>query len=626
MGLGWIRSFAVCCLSLLLWLGLVGFPAPPRTSIDASWNEALVCAAGRTLQFGKDVVFTYGPWGYLCSAYHVGDVGAGPRLAWEIMGKLLIAAGLVGCTRRLPFTQQVAFLLACTWLAPLFPVSFYLIVIGISVVAVLLRTDEPRWAQLACVFLLAFLSLLKFTDLVLAAFGVCVAGAMHGRMGKWRHSGLIVLGYGCSLLFWWAAAGQSLGNIGAYVGWSLEITRGYANAMGVDENPEAYLTGLAIVGGWLLFLFDILRQRARTVESLALALFLGFNGFAWWKYAFTRADAHMDGLFLASFLLAIALPPMLFPHRRWHGFWIVGLIGLLGFAQNEPGELAGSLEAAPARILDNLASLARVRTIPERWKAELHAASEGCRFPATDKAVGGSSIDLFNFDQGIVILNGLNYTPRPVFQSYSAYTPALSRLNLSFYQSASAPSYVLWRQEVLDRRFPTMDDAPLVPEMARSYEPQFVEKHYLLLRRVRDMPAQPLRRILLSESRSRLGDVIAVPPSNGTPLWLQARFTLNGMGSVRALLYKPPQLSMNVVSSDGEASTWRILPDVAADGFLLVPFLNSTSEFAEFLRGRGRMGIRSIQLAAPGRQDRFWNREFVLRFWAMPELSTNLPR
>jgi hypothetical protein len=225
-----------------------------------------------------------------------------------------------------------------------------------------------------------------------------------------------------------------------------------------------------------------------------------------------------------------------------------------------------------------------------------------------------------------VILNGLNYTPRPVFQSYSAYTPALSRLNLSFYQSASAPSYVLWRQEVLDRRFPTMDDAQLVPEMARSYAPLFVEKHYLLLKRVRDMPAQPLRRILLSESRSHLGDVIAVPPSNGMPLWLQARFTLNGMGSVRALLYKPPQLSMNVVSSDGEASTWRILPDVAADGFLLVPFLNSTSEFAEFLRGRGRMGIRSIQLAAPARQDRFWNREFVLRFWAMPELSTSLPR
>jgi len=46
--------------------------------------------------------------------------------------------------------------------------------------------------------------------------------------------------------------------------------------------------------------------------------------------------------------------------------------------------------------------------------------------------VGGASIDVLGFRQDAAILNGLNYTPHPVFQSYAAYTPGLQRLNTAF--------------------------------------------------------------------------------------------------------------------------------------------------------------------------------------------------
>jgi hypothetical protein len=235
--------------------------------------------------------------------------------------------------------------------------------------------------------------------------------------------------------------------------------------------------------------------------------------------------------------------------------------------------------------------------------------------------VGAASVDLVSCDQGVVLINGLNYTPRPVFQSYSAYTPALAALNLAFYRSAAAPAFVLWRQETIDGRFPTIDDAPLVAEMPRAYEAQFTEGDYVILKRVRDLPARPQARVLLAERSAAFGEAVPVPESGGTAIWLQADLGLNLLGRARAALYRPPEVTMRVVDARGSATEWRIIPAVAADGFLLVPFLQSTADFNAFIRGTGSRGIRSVQFGSPAGQECFLQRRIAVRFWSLPELK-----
>ena len=77
---GRFRAFEAALLTLALALSLFSVPNPPNAKLDGSWQEMLVHAHAHGIQFGGDLVFTWGPWGFLCSLYHLGGEGAVPVL------------------------------------------------------------------------------------------------------------------------------------------------------------------------------------------------------------------------------------------------------------------------------------------------------------------------------------------------------------------------------------------------------------------------------------------------------------------------------------------------------------------------------------------------------------------
>ena len=65
----------------------------------------------------------------------------------------------------------------------------------------------------------------------------------------------------------------------------------------------------------------------------------------------------------------------------------------------------------------------------EKRRTGLAEAKNKFYLPRISAVVAGRTVDVFGYRQGIAILNGLNYVPRPIFQGYSAYTPSLIELN-----------------------------------------------------------------------------------------------------------------------------------------------------------------------------------------------------
>lgn len=48
--------------AFILWLSFLDFPSVPlNANLDPSWQGVLAYATEQPLQFGKDIVFTYGP-------------------------------------------------------------------------------------------------------------------------------------------------------------------------------------------------------------------------------------------------------------------------------------------------------------------------------------------------------------------------------------------------------------------------------------------------------------------------------------------------------------------------------------------------------------------------------------
>jgi hypothetical protein len=627
-GYGGIRIAEAALLTLAMGFSLFGVLIPPSTGLDTSWQAMLIHAHAQHLQFGRDIVFTWGPWGFLCSMVHLGSLAAEPILVWQVAGKLLVAFALVVLTRSLVFWRRMAFAAALLALHWVFQDTVYFVLIALVVVAGLMRTDSSDPSLVAWTFLLGFLSQFKFTYFILASAGVVAAMACWGLRGAPRRSGSIAVGFAFAVLAAWVAAGQHLGNLYPYLRQSMEISSGYAGAMGFDEPRPVFLWGLGLVLMFLIFIGGAWRSASDRALATGSCAYLSLSVFVVWKESFIRADlvplgGHVFGLFTYILMLGPALPGLVFPGRRWHWFDCSIPLCLAGIACVDAEfcfqapRVAWQIIYGQAQALENLGNL------PQVWQRSFEEESSAVDLPRTRSAVGNGTVDVYDFSIGIALLNGLRLSSRPVFQSYSAYTPSLEGINLKFFQSPRAPDYLLWKGEDVDARYPGQDDAQLVSALPGHYEAMFEEGGYWLFRKRSPVSDVPSLRGLMIIRTVMLSDEIELPSSTGHAIWLHADPIPTPSGRLRGILYKPALINIATTDERGETKTWRLVPQIAKDGFILVPTLADGRDLALLMEGKTRTMIRSFHFEAPEGEARYWSHVNVQVF-ELPGLPIHL--
>src|ERR1019366_8042506 len=100
--LGW------CALYFVLVAGVFTFPFMPGPGLDPSWRMALGYMFEHGMQFGRDVIFTYGPLGFIMS-----DTFCGVQFWSLIAGQLALAiisgAAIVLLGRRLTGSSRIIY-------------------------------------------------------------------------------------------------------------------------------------------------------------------------------------------------------------------------------------------------------------------------------------------------------------------------------------------------------------------------------------------------------------------------------------------------------------------------------------------------------------------------------------
>lgn len=609
---GWSgRMTAGVAATVLLWLSLLIFPYAPETYLDASWQETLIHVHTQNRQFGRELIFTWGPWGYLFSLFHLGDAASTGRLVWELGGKLLVAGGLVLATASLRPGRQAAVLTVSLLGLHYFQDCAYLLLISAGTIALARAPRVPVGGLIAIAVLAAFLAQVKFTYALLIAVGVGVTACVYGRERRWREAAGFVGACLLSFVAWWLAAGQNPDHIWPYFLRSWEISTGYAHAMSLEEPMPVFLCGLATILGFAVFLGAQVRRHWRDQRVLGPAAFAAAALFLAWKHGFTRADGHVLGFFLFVLPFGLVLGGSFPAQRRWVWLDLTVIPIVAGLWVFEPGLPARLPAATWHRVQVNFSGVLATPHLPAAWQAAYQGARDHYALPQIRARVGQATVDVFNFEQGYALLNGLNFTPRPIFQGYSTYTPGLAHWNLRYYQSPDAPRFILWKQDSIDARFPTTDDAPLYPYLAARYDPVMEETGFLLLER-RELPdSTPPTRQLVFQRGASLGETVSLPIIPEQAAWLRVVMHPTKIGRLRSALYKPHPVQLTVIETSGRRTTWRLLPVVSTDGFLVHPFIEAQGDFAAFLRGHGRKQIQAVQIDAPGGEE-FWHRAEIL--------------
>lgn len=578
---------------------------PNLDNIDIAWTQALHMAFHQHLQFGREVVFTYGPWGFISRGY-LPSTHLVSLLLWIGLSAVFWVAGLrlaghFSSNRVISWLWLIAFAAFAS-----IPVgdNFNLRVVAWSILLIVTHffVEESSFTpvQIALVISLGLLSLTKFTGFIAAMVIILVMAVddLSRRRFPWSLPVFVA-----GILCFWVAAGQRWSSFMPYLANSWRLTAGYTDAMMSyrvgERTDEFWYLMLAIANARLIG--AVARGRFRLRSGLVLIclvaiLFLLFKG------SYVRPDRHE--ISAANGLVLVALAGLAVAWReksRWLGFAGAAVLvaclifGLLAFnhwfpENNLPRQLAATfgIHSLSAPIRTTFTD-----SLQKHFDADATAERERLPLPSV---FGGT--DIYPWDVTPILAWGMTYHPRPIMQSYSAYTPELARMNAAFLRSSNAPENLFFGINPIDGRYPALDDGRSWLELLNRYDVRGIsDSNATLLVLARSATPREYRLEPLTNVAAQFGEMVAVPDAGGHPVWVEADIKKSLKGTIVSALYKPSVVLLKVSLRGGSQIGSRIIPGMARSGFLLSPFIGNNVSFAALASKDLQRSLAGLEVA-----------------------------
>ena len=567
----------------LVALAILALSWPVRTrqplSFDLSWRLGLHQAVEQGLRFGHDIVFTYGPLGFLSQS--VPFVGPTSALAFVVSALVYLAAIgiLLGSARRL-FSLPVAIVVTLLFgrglamLAVSETLQFVVFAAGVD----LLRRDHvprPEWVALAAGALAGAAVLGKLNiGVFVSAMAFVVVLAISPR----RLRGLLALGGGFALsaLVLWLATGQQVADLVPYVTASMEIISGYSDAMAVTSASVRWEYGafvlVAAVLAWTAWKTSMGWPRGRRLALAAILLLLLFST---WKLAFTR-DTGPQAFTTLAFAALVLLPATL-PRSTIVTVLVAVSLAFLGVSRIPPSSYAAVVTSAR-----EFAFQARDAFLPWRWEAATNRTRADLQHKFAVPAgiveeLRGHTVHIAPFAAGVATAYPVfTWRPEPIFQSYSAYTSSLDGLNADLLRSPQRPERILRQVEgqfargdrtivpAVAGRFSWFESPSATLETACRYREIATSGAWQVLADTGSACGQPTP---LGTVTAAFRETVTVPPAPSPDDIVLVRVHGVGKGllaKLRAAAWKTPDWT---VTLDGYP--YRLVPGTAEDGLLL---------------------------------------------------------
>lgn len=590
------RSAIALGLSILVFFPVL--PSMPTPLLDSSWRMAFNEAWASGIHFAQGMVFTYGPYAFLSTQQYQPDtypvlvacslllsmvlflllryIGLGSKGAFHSHSVLLclIASGYTSS----PDVRFICY------------VFLFLVAAGAQPPSEaeeggrsLLRRS-PVVLNLAA-FSFGLICLVKATFTVEISVVLGLAMVALYMTGRRLLAPAILVSFAFGLILFWLAAHQPLAEVPGFFLNQAQVAAGYGQAMGGGDDllPPA----LFIASAMPLAIAVKRDLQAPTASKYLVAGGMAVTLFLAFKEGFVRED-DWHVMIAAEVLLIL---PWCWPSERvciWRKAQaVVAGITVLVCALTFPHALDLQAKAATVDQLlhcsDNGPLVCPTRTGWLRRTYELSLARLRAGMPLP-KIQG--TVDVYTVDQYLAIANGYHWDPRPVMQSYSAYTPGLARINAGHLTGAAAPDGVLFSLQPIDGRLPTFEDGLSWPILLTQYGVNWL-----------GIPSQPSGGVAIAYLRRKPDfgriSVSSTPllrgtlqlmqkvdlPQSGNALLAEIDIRPTAYGRFEELLLRGSQLYINLLFADGHVEHYRFIPGIARAGFILSPVITNTVQF-----------------------------------------------
>ena len=202
--------------------------------------------------------------------------------------------------------------------------------------------------------------------------------------------------------------------------------------------------------------------------------------------------------------------------------------------------------------------------------------------PKIISKIGNKSVDFLGSNVSYIFYNKLDYNPRPVFQSYSAYSKELIDLNVKKYSSIDAPDYIIQEYEAPDKIIPNSYEPKTQLEALKNYVLDDsvifdnVNKSLLLLKRSKNQ--KKLETTILLDTVVNFEDIIKIPKSKNL-IYIELDYNYTLLGKLRRLFFQPSQAQIKM----NEKKFYLIKP-VAKSGIVVNHLFNSFNDLSNYYK------------------------------------------
>lgn len=480
----------------------------PGAGVDRGWITGLAVAQQEGLKFGSDLVFTYGPWGYLDYPVLISRRAVVSAVLFTV-----VAVFMAWLALRRAFARTVRDTVA----APLAAAAVVMTIPGGGASAMLLiavslflldHLDADRelgWGVLVPASIAAaWLVQLKFSEGVALVVMVGIA-ALVAPGPIVRRAALAVGTFLLATVVLWMAAGQRLGDLPKWLVDSGAISRGYTEAMSLEAQPNAFgylmmaAMAVAAVVLWFAATRRLDRRRAVAIAGVsAMLLYLGF------REASGRHDVGHE-----PFFFILAMPPLIWlaglaperTRRLLPGLCAIAL-GINGYLNTNLAEVKRRWSYAVELVAD--ARFHHSSVEQARQEARVHY---DVPVDLLGDTSGGMASD--GWEAAVAWAYSIPWRPAPVFQSYVAYNGHLDALNRDWLVNAPSNRVILRPPNTgIDERNSLWDPPNYVLAEICSTEPGGSNESWLVLRPSSDRCGQPQE---LDEVTVRANESVRVP-------------------------------------------------------------------------------------------------------------------
>ena len=250
--------------------------------------------------------------------------------------------------------------------------------------------------------------------------------------------------------------------------------------------------------------------------------------------------------------------------------------------------------------------------------AQLSKLAEQCSIPKLE-----GTTDIYSFGQACLIAKRIAWSPRPVFQSYSAYTPKLAEINRQHLLGPTAPEHILFKVEPIDGRLPALEDGYSWPVLLNKYVLNGFQNEYLLLdKRTSSDPAQLPEFTALNSVSAEMGHPIEVPQQARTLIFASISVRPSMLGKLASVLFKPPQLNVRIGLANGSFKDYRYVARMAEKPILISPLVDTTRDFYLLANGNPAFiegnRVVSIEIFAKNGASSAWNDAIEIQYFGLP--------